>query len=150
MAITTRQLYWTAGFLEGDGSFLFGKDGSLKVTAVQVQRWPLDRLVDLYGGKIHLTLKSHINPKWGDVHRWYVIGERAAGLMMTLYPLMTEKRKGQILIALDDWKQEKPPKIFRTHCPNGHEYTEENIYHYKNSRRCRQCIKIHDQNRRSK
>lgn len=145
MAVTTRNIYWTAGFLEAEGSFLFGKDGTLKVVAVQVQSWPLERLANLYGGKVYLETRS--NPKWNDVHRWYVIGERAAGLMMTLYPLMMSKRKRQILAALDGWKKEPVPRKYRTHCPNGHERTEENIYLYRNVKQCRQCRKIQDQGR---
>lgn len=32
----------------------------------------------------------------------------------------------------------------KTHCPSGHEYNEENTYMYRNSRRCRKCIKRHN------
>jgi hypothetical protein len=35
----------------------------------------------------------------------------------------------------------------KTHCPQGHEYNEENTYKEKgiwNSRRCRKCMKIHN------
>lgn len=28
----------------------------------------------------------------------------------------------------------------KTHCPKGHPYDEENTYHYKGSRYCRQCL----------
>ena len=27
----------------------------------------------------------------------------------------------------------------KTHCPNGHEYTDDNVYLYKGGRNCRQC-----------
>ena len=29
--------------------------------------------------------------------------------------------------------------MLRTHCKHGHEFTEENIYWYNGSRRCRKC-----------
>ena len=29
----------------------------------------------------------------------------------------------------------------KTHCPQGHEYTKENTYSYRNQRDCRQCTK---------
>lgn len=29
-----------------------------------------------------------------------------------------------------------------THCKRGHEFTEENTYHWKNQRRCRECDKL--------
>ena len=31
----------------------------------------------------------------------------------------------------------------RTHCPQGHEYTEENIYRYRGHRYCRACHKVY-------
>lgn len=31
------------------------------------------------------------------------------------------------------------PYSDRTHCPQGHEYTEENTYRWRNNRYCRQC-----------
>ena len=34
------------------------------------------------------------------------------------------------------------------YCPNGHEYTEENIYKYKGKRICRECRRINDRKRR--
>jgi hypothetical protein len=27
----------------------------------------------------------------------------------------------------------------KTHCPHGHEYTEENTYRYRSGRRCKEC-----------
>lgn len=33
----------------------------------------------------------------------------------------------------------------KTHCKRGHEFTEENTYRYKNSRKCRKCMKIWEQ-----
>lgn len=42
----------------------------------------------------------------------------------------------------------------KTHCPFGHEYTEENIYNYKGKRHCRECrrrrIRERDAKRRAK
>jgi hypothetical protein len=36
----------------------------------------------------------------------------------------------------------------KPHCPNGHEYTEENTYWYNNGRRCKECKR--ELNRRNK
>lgn len=45
-----------------------------------------------------------------------------------------------------------PPAVNsrKTHCPQGHEYTPENIYRYKNCRRCRECHFIYDARRRNR
>ena len=36
----------------------------------------------------------------------------------------------------------------KTHCPQGHEYSEENTYVYNNTRKCRICIKAEGRRRR--
>lgn len=38
----------------------------------------------------------------------------------------------------------------KTHCPKGHEYTEDNIYKYNNKRHCRTCIKEKGKQRKKK
>lgn len=126
-----------AGFMEGDGSFLFGKNRYLVVTAAQVQRWPLERLQRLCGGSI--SERRSKNPKWSLIYIWTLTGPVAAGLMMTLYSLMSEHRKGQIKQALIGWKTKQIPNSFKTACPQGHAYTEENTRIYQGSRQCRQC-----------
>lgn len=35
------------------------------------------------------------------------------------------------------------PKTKKTHCPQGHPYTGENLYQYGRYRRCRECIAAH-------
>lgn len=34
------------------------------------------------------------------------------------------------------------PYLNRTHCPYGHEYNEENTYHWGNHRKCRTCMRL--------
>lgn len=45
--VSTLQLAWAAGFIEGEGSF------SNTVTAAQVQKEPIERLHALFGGRIY-------------------------------------------------------------------------------------------------
>ena len=146
MSISTRDLYWTAGFLDGDGSFLFSKARNLTVQAVQVQRWPLDKLQRMFGGSISIHPYPD-RPNWQSVHRWTLSTTKAAGLMMTLYPLMTVYRKGQIKKALDGWKIKETPHQYVTHCPQGHAYSPENTYRYKNMRQCKICRSEHERAR---
>lgn len=99
---TVRDLEWAAGFLEGEGCF--GRTaGSQRAGANQVNKEPVQRLLDLFGGSLkqykkrrYAIHKSQPNPTWD----WYVGGSRARGVMMTLYPLMSERRKEQLRAAL--------------------------------------------------
>ena len=96
---TMRDIGWAAGFLEGEGSFQRVKSESVR--ASQLQREPLNRLQQMFGG----TIGSH---KWYSNRRgpvsgffWSCHGSRARGIMMTLYALMSPRRQEQIREALD-------------------------------------------------
>jgi len=105
------ELYWAAGFLEGEGCFQAAtvkrkkyKDYyGLSIQARQVQREPLKRLQKLLGGAIYKYKHSN-GGNHNDYHLWQSYGAHSAGLMMTLWTLMSPKRRQQIEIALEKWK----------------------------------------------
>jgi len=89
---TIRDLEWAAGFIEGEGSFnKIGNSAAIQVA--QVNPDPLIRLHSLFGGRISLYPRK--NPKHQAIWRWFVYGARARGITMTLYSLLSEKRKEQ-------------------------------------------------------
>lgn len=93
-------VYWTAGFLDGDGSFsLCGQ--SPRVSATQADLFPLEKLVRLWGGAISPKKLSALSRK--PLFAW-ACGSNTVGLMMTLYPLMSPSRQQQIAHALMHWK----------------------------------------------
>lgn len=92
-----RDIAWAAGFLEGEGSFC-GRAGCERISAVQVNQEPIQRLVALFGGRVRQYKRNH--PNWKPVWNWYASGTRARGIMMTLYPLMSHKRRATIAGAL--------------------------------------------------
>ena len=140
--VTTEQIQWTAGFLEGEGSFFNVGSGRVPVvTASQVQREPLERLETLFGGSIYF-IKSK-QPRASDSWRWQLAGQHAVGLIFTLYALMSPKRKEQMRKTIAIWK-ERPARPHRTgKCKHGHELTPENTYTYPKtgSRSCRVCAR---------
>ena len=146
--ITTRDLAWTAGFLDGEGSFLWA--GSLRVVATQVDRWALDRLAMLYGGSVCWCPR----PSSGHgIHQWSLSGRRAGGLMLTLYTMMSLKRRLQIRTAIDRWRA-RPGQgrvnRAKTLCPQGHPY-DMKVYRpgrVRAERRCRRCENVRRQKNR--
>ena len=59
--IQIKDLYWAAGFLEGEGGFgMYGPKNAWSVQAAQVQKEPLERLKSLFGGSI--TYESKRKP----------------------------------------------------------------------------------------
>ena len=97
---TVRDLEWAAGFLEGEGNFRGASkgEGTARVRCSQCNREPMDRLVALFGGSLtHIKKRT---PNRQDVWQWQLSGARARGVMLTLYTLMSTKRKEQIAGAL--------------------------------------------------
>lgn len=116
--ITAGDVKWIAGFLEGEGCF--PKAHQLSVSAVQVQLWPLQELQRLVGGTIRAKKVS--NPRAQPSHQWTLHGPRAAELCMSLYALMSPKRKEAIRRALAQWRTKPFRSGDRKHCPRGHSY----------------------------
>lgn len=80
----------------GEGTFLSRANIHCgpKVAAAQNNPEPLARLLSLFGGGVTNHMKG------GKAKIWYAYGPRARGVMMTLYSLMSERRKAQICKAL--------------------------------------------------
>ena len=98
---TITQLYWAAGFLEGEGNFssqLSRGSVNYSVSAKQVNPDPLCLLVCLFGGTISYSTRENENTMVNSqpIFRYCVSGARARGIAMTLYSLMSSKRKAQI------------------------------------------------------
>lgn len=90
---TMQDIAWAAGFMEGEGHFR----PRSQVTAVQVNREPLERLLALFGGSI-LVHSRPDNPKgWSASSQWACSGARARGFAMTVFPFLSKKRQEQIL-----------------------------------------------------
>ena len=108
-------LHWIAGFIEGDGSFAMqGKNRStVNVQINQVQRWPLEKLIELVGGYIGNTTQIGGFANSQPYYRWAISGYKGAGLMMTIYSLMSPKRKAQIKENLKIWRS-RPARIKAT------------------------------------
>lgn len=118
--IDTRELYWAAGFLEGEGSFTRGiRSRSVAVEASQVQLVPLERLRTLFGGYLNLRNRSGKRRRQ-PFYVWLLRSRKAVGLMMTLYALMSPRRKQQILHALSWWRSCGVAPQSRQKCPQGH------------------------------
>ena len=101
--IPEKDLGWIAGFLEGEGSF--GRCGStISVSASQVQKYPLEVMSKLVGGNLN-TYQQILDDKKTIMvyHRWQVYGMRAVEVMLSIYHLMSPKRKCQIEKTLSFW-----------------------------------------------
>ena len=88
---STNDLYWAAGFIDGEGCFYWrpaGKQGNFSVSACQNEKWPLERLQSFFGGSIGSSKPGH--------YSWKITQARARGVMMTLYSLLGPRRQAKI------------------------------------------------------
>jgi hypothetical protein len=136
-----KELYWAAGFWEGEGTCCcVGKKhnaSSLQITAKQVNPEPLYRLQRVLGGKVTGPYKrpaSYRNCQ--PIYEWIATGVYAAGVMMTLYSLLSMRRRNQLLIALSRWRAAPTANKYKSRCINGHELTKG-----VKRRRCLTCEK---------
>lgn len=157
MAISTIEIAWAAGFLEGEGSFgSHNKLGTPCVRAAQVQKEPLDRLARMFGGGLRLCRRNRKDPRNAnskDIWSWYLYGQRAIEIGMTVFTLLSPKRQEQCAKMIGVWRalgnRPNAPALRKaqTHCKSGHEFTPENTKPYLSKRwpggrQCRECHRL--------
>ena len=118
--MSTQDLHWLAGLVEGEGSFgayVMGKKCPHPQPRMRISMTDQDVI-----WRAARLLKKAPCPwsrkdKRGYKDQWQVelSGAQAIGWMMTLYPLMGIRRKGQIRTAITAWKKKilKPGDIKR-------------------------------------
>lgn len=108
MPIPLSDIYWLAGLLEGEGCFTYDKNTS----KTQIQLSMMDSDTVLKAAKIMNNRNVHTYFRDGvkDVYRFNVYANLAIQWMMTLYPLMGERRRKKIEEILSRWKNYNSPK----------------------------------------
>ena len=113
MKIEMKDLYWCAAFIDGEGSItLSGKTPRVDVS--QSDKELLKRLQNFLGGWISNKPRFNKLSKNG-CYVWGMSGSRAVGVMMTLYSIMSQKRKRQIEKVLKVWR-DTPNGRGEKHC----------------------------------
>lgn len=139
---------WCAGFMSADGCFTWcggndGKGGTPLATVSQVQPHACEKFADIFGGEVKEY--SHKSSSSGTIFRVDFYGQKAISLMKDLYPLLAKPKQDDVAKVIYKWwnmPSRGHVNASKTHCKNGHEYTEENTYHKKSGgRECRICQK---------
>lgn len=91
-----QDIYWAAGLFEGEGSI--AKHAIAFVT--QKDAWVLLRVRSLFGG----TVGGPYVWRTRTFYRWFAAGARGRGFLMTIYPLLSPRRRQQIRAALEGWR----------------------------------------------
>lgn len=132
------ELYWAAGFLEGEGTFSWRKkpNNQFAIYANQVDPESLYRLRRYWGGSIYGPL-TRKNPGHQPFFAWYLGGPNAAAFGMMLYSLMTGRRQDKIKQCLAEWRKVQFSGRHKERCKYGHSLADARVMN--GSRHCRQC-----------
>jgi transposase len=101
--ISPSSIAWLAGFLEAEGSFLMS-GRSIAVIVSSADRDIVDRAADLLRGTVYALPIPKIDRPRVQMWRAQVKGPWAAAWMMTIYPLLGIRRRGQVVAALSAWR----------------------------------------------
>lgn len=143
MGLRLVDIGWVAGIIEGEGSFYINrfkykngfKNPSITIRVGMTDKDVIDKLEKLtgMGNTVFREIPSH-----KTMYYWEVGQQKdAAALMMTLYPLMSERRQGKIRECLTAWRSFQYRHL--RPCPQGHD-TNEFVY-YNGERNCKICKK---------
>jgi hypothetical protein len=101
-------IHWLAGFLEGEGTFCTHGKTNIVISINQKSKEPLLKVAELLQGKVKGPYKSSSKTLgFKPTFLVQITGYRAAGWMMTLYSLMSKRRKKQIKKTLVRWSKIK-------------------------------------------
>ena len=96
--------YWTAGLLEGEGSFMFISQRRLKISCAMSDFDVIERLAKVCGGKIYKQ-KHKSSPHHKDIWIWVIEGKNAYDVMNNLYPIMGKRRQIKIKECMSEYEK---------------------------------------------
>lgn len=104
-----KEIYWLAGILEGEGSFCIARDSKypkqrrFSISVVSTDRDVIERSSTILCGYERVSGCSS-NVGYKQVYQIHLTGKEAIAWMMTLYPLMSKRRKAKIKEVITEWK----------------------------------------------
>jgi hypothetical protein len=146
VSIAVRDLTWAAGILEGEGYFGLRPQG-ITVALSMTDKDVVDRFHSIFrfGSR-----KERGLPSGKTAYTWTVTDQAdAAGLMMTLFSLMGQRRQARIMECLQAWKDRGPRRKYWEQCSSGHDLSGDNLKVIQEGkymkRRCIECARLRQQ-----
>lgn len=100
--LSTNDIHWLAGFLDGEGCFSFNRN-TCRIQVAQKELWPLHKVQKLLGGNIY-TFAGGYKPGQ-TYHALHITGKHAAGAMMMLFSLLSPRRQEKVGACLALWRK---------------------------------------------
>lgn len=120
--LTTRNIHWLVGLLEGEGHFGYTRNYHAKyqpdlpkIALRMTDRDVVERAAKIMGGYSVCSVEPSRTSRL-VAYTFQVSGRRAAEWMMTLCGSMGIRRRGRIVGILTYWREYAPPKHTLTTC----------------------------------
>ncbi len=139
--ITTNQIHYVAGLLEGEGCFSFYKTPKISLAMTDLDT--VTRIRNLIQCNCNIEYIIGENNKKG-IYRFSVYGSIAIQWMMTLYSLLGERRKIKIREIIEIWKGRMQYRFIDGLCRHGHPFVtlhRDFVYNINGARVCLHCRK---------
>jgi hypothetical protein len=104
--VSSKDIAWVAGILEGEGSFQLTNEGrSPRIALSMTDKDIIERFRSIVDNTLTITIASDKRKEtYKDNYRLTVNGSLAVEWMMTVYCLMGIRRRAKIKEILDIWK----------------------------------------------
>ena len=99
--MSEQDVAWSAGILEGEGSFFLKSDKTPVVQCEMTDLDVLEKLQSLYGGSIQ-TIKKR-KEHWKQSWRWVTMGTNAVSVMEAIKPYLMSRRTEKVNSILTAW-----------------------------------------------
>lgn len=149
--IDVKDVYWSAGLMDGEGSFMLRRGLDPVVSLCMTDKDVVDRMHSIWG----FGLRRETGLPSGKTAFWWTVvqQEQAAGVMMTLLPLMGDRRARKIMECLAAWRSKPITKKRRDTCAAGHLLAGANLRVITEGkytkRRCLECAKMRQRKHRA-
>jgi hypothetical protein len=139
-------LAWAAGLFEGEGSFSIVGQQYARMALSSTDEDVVRKFHSVVGlGNVSGPYRKPVNslgnkPFW----QWKASKfEHVQALVAALWPFLCSRRKdraAEVLRLQAVASEGVIPMARRTHCKQGHEYSERNTYRWNGGRYCRACL----------
>lgn len=150
--LQAKDVFWLAGILEGEGCFQIRKSGGVSIELCMTDKDVVERFRSVCG--VGTMGKPRLLKSGKTAYQWSVTNQAdAVGLMMTLLPVMGERRSKKIRECLEYWNARPLRASLKEFCKSGHPLSGDNMNIVKNGaylkRNCKECARIRQQKYRA-
>jgi len=145
--ISTHDIAWLAGLLEGEGCFFITPDNAPVISLAMSDKDIIEKAQDVMGKFKQIRISRDARGShWKTMYNARCYGILAIGWMMTIYQFLGRRRREKIREVITQWKTTPARSQFRDTCRRGHLFVVP--FKAKTKRSCRICARAYQENYR--